>query len=367
MTRPVHSWLQALGVRHPIFAAPMAGGPSTPELVAAVSNAGGLGFLGVGYLSPEETRTAIRRVRQLTDAPFGVNVFVPEEPQGDARHAVQAMKRWLREWVGDQAVAAEIDDVNPHLPTVDEFDAQMSVIIDERVPVLSFTFGCPEGDAIARWKKAGMCVMGTATSPEEAMALERAGCDAVIAQGYEAGGHRGSFFPIDETRLIGTMALVPQVVDRVSIPVIAAGGIMDGRGIVACLALGAAAVQMGTRFLLADESGAHPAYKRAVMAWRDRGTALTRSFSGKHARGIRNAFMEAVAREDLDIPPYPLQNALTQPIRRRAAAEEDAERMSLWAGQGYPMAKPMPAGEIVRELVQQMEHVMSVLREADTR
>ncbi|WP_367307144.1 NAD(P)H-dependent flavin oxidoreductase [Alicyclobacillus acidocaldarius] len=357
-----NAWLEALGVRHPIFAAPMAGGPSTPELVAAVSDAGGLGFLGVGYLSPEDTRATIRRVRALTDAPFGVNVFIPEEPKGDARHAVIAMKTWLREWVDDPAVAAEIDAIDPRFPTFAEFEAQMNVILEERVPVLSFTFGCPEADTIGRWKESGACVIGTATTPEEAVALERAGCDAVVAQGYEAGGHRGSFLPIDETRRIGTMALVPQVVDRVRIPVIAAGGIMDGRGIVACLALGAVAVQMGTSFLVTDESGAHPAYKRAVMEWRDRGTALTRSFSGRHARGIRNAFIEAVDREEMDIPPYPLQNTLTQPIRRRAAAEGDAERMSLWAGQGYPMAKSMPAAERVRELVQQMERVKSLLR-----
>lgn len=237
-----NAWLEALGVRHPIFAAPMAGGPSTPELVAAVSDAGGLGFLGVGYLSPEDTRATIRRVRALTDAPFGVNVFIPEEPKGDARHAVIAMKTWLREWVDDPAVAAEIDAIDPRFPTFAEFEAQMNVILEERVPVLSFTFGCPEADTIGRWKESGACVIGTATTPEEAVALERAGCDAVVAQGYEAGGHRGSFLPIDETRLIGTMALVPQVVDRVRIPVIAAGGIMDGRGFVACLALGAVAV-----------------------------------------------------------------------------------------------------------------------------
>ncbi|MCL6489442.1 NAD(P)H-dependent flavin oxidoreductase [Alicyclobacillus mali (ex Roth et al. 2021)] len=356
-----NEWLQTLGVRHPIFAAPMAGGPSTPELVAAVSDAGGLGFLGVGYLSPDDTRAAIRRVRALTDAPFGVNVFIPEEPTGDASRSVMAMKAWLREWVDDPAVADEIDGVDPRFPALAEFEAQMDVILEERVPILSFTFGCPGADTIGRWKAAGACVIGTATTPEEAVALEQAGCDAVIAQGYEAGGHRGSFLPMDETRLIGTMALVPQVVDRVSIPVIAAGGIMDGRGIVACMALGAVAVQMGTSFLVTHESGAHPAYKRAVMEWRDRGTALTRSFSGRHARGIRNAFMEAVGRAELDVPPYPLQNTLTQPIRRRAAVTGDAERMSLWAGQGYPMAKPMPAADMVRELVAQMERVKSLL------
>ncbi|AEJ43045.1 NAD(P)H-dependent flavin oxidoreductase [Alicyclobacillus acidocaldarius] len=357
-----NEWLRALGVRHPIFAAPMAGGPSTPELVAAVSDAGGLGFLGVGYLSPEETRAAIRRVRALTDAPFGVNVFIPEDPKGDANHTIMAMKTWLREWLDDPALADEIDGIDPHMPTLAAFEAQVDVILEERVPILSFTFGCPDADTIRWWKAAGACVIGTATTPEEAAALEQAGCDAVIAQGYEAGGHRGSFLPIDETRLIGTMALVPQVVDRVRIPVIAAGGVMDGRGIVACLALGAIAVQMGTSFLVTDESGAHPAYKRAVMEWRDRGTALTRSFSGRPARGIRNAFMEAVERAGIQVPPYPLQNTLTQPIRRRAAVLGDAERMSLWAGQGYPMAKPMPAAKRVQELVQEMERVKSLLR-----
>lgn len=353
-------WLKSLGVRYPIFCAPMAGGPSTPELVAAVSDAGGLGFLGAGYLSPDETRRAIRRVRVLTQAPFGVNVFIPETV-ADERDAVIAMKAWLREQARDDALKAEIDAVHPHPTSAETFAEQMQVILEEQVPVISFTFGCPDPDIIAKWKAAGACVMGTATTPDEAAALEQAGCDAVVAQGYEAGGHRGTFLAMDETRLIGTMALVPQVADRVRVPVIAAGGVMDGRGLVACLALGAQAVQMGTYFLAAAESGANPAYKKALLEWRDRGTILTRSFSGKLARGIRNDFIEAMARSGLDIPPYPLQNALTQPIRRAAAATGDAEHMSLWAGQGYAMAKPMPARDLVRTLVEEMERVKSLL------
>ncbi|SIS77778.1 NAD(P)H-dependent flavin oxidoreductase [Alicyclobacillus vulcanalis] len=357
-----NSWLAKLGVRHPIFAAPMAGGPSTPELVATVSRAGGLGFLGAGYWSADQTRDAIRRVRKLTEAPFGVNVFIPETPaRDDPQRSVSTMKAWLRNWADEPGLAAEIDALQPEFPSRASFEAQMEVILEERVPVISFTFGCPDPQVIARWKEGGASIIGTATTPEEAVQLEQAGCDAIVAQGYEAGGHRGTFLPMDETRLIGTMALVPQVVDRVRVPVVAAGGIMDGRGILAALALGASAVQMGTRFLVAEESGTHPAYKHAILSWRDRGTRLTRSFSGRFARGIRNAFMDAldhaVDAKEIEIPPYPLQNTLTQPIRRQAQQQNDAERMSLWAGQGYPLARPMPALAVVQELLEELERV----------
>jgi nitronate monooxygenase len=357
----------------------MAGGPSTPELVAAVSNAGGLGSLGAGYMAPDAIRSAIRRIRQLTDKPFAVNLFVPEPNTPIDTQTVEDMKRYLasvQPW--GEEVAEEIRRIQAEHCRGEDFARQLQVIMEERVPVFSFTFGCPDADTLAACKARGIRVIGTATTVAEAIALEKAGVDAVVAQGYEAGGHRGSFLADGEAALIGTLALVPQVVDHVSIPVIASGGVMDGRGIAACLALGAAAVQMGTAFLAAEESGAHPAYKTAVLATRTpadvpsddadtaaataRATVLTRAFSGKPARGLRNAFIEALQRAGIPIPPYPVQNTLTRPIRNWAARHNNAEYMSLWAGQAAPLSRPGRAGDLVRQLVDETEQVLQSLR-----
>lgn len=350
-----------LGIKYPIIQAPMAGGPTTPELVVTVSNAGGLGFLGAGYMSADSMRAAIHRIRKLTDKPFGVNLFIPDKNIKLDMELVSLMRDYLK-GLGPFAdeITGEIESI-PVENTLDRdhFAKQLEVILEERVPVFSFTFGCPTREEIEQLKAKGIRVIGTATTVEEAMKLEDLTVDAIVSQGYEAGGHRGTFLGFDESRLIGTIALIPQVVDKVSVPVIASGGIMDGRGILACLALGASAVQMGTAFLVSLESGAHPKYKQAILNSRDTDTVITTAFSGKPARGIRNAFITSMQEYKTLIPAYPIQNALTRPIRDWASRKSNPDFMSLWAGQGSSLSRASSAAKIVQRLVQETEQTLN--------
>jgi nitronate monooxygenase len=338
---------QVFGIQHPIVLAPMAGGPSTPELVAAVSNAGGLGSLGAAYLAPAEIRDAIAAVRRLTDRPFAVNLFVPEPAPPDTSRAPE-VQAWLAPYRAELGLPA------PRLPdplTI-PFEDQLAAVVEARVPACSFTFGAPPADVVRALRGAGSLVVGTATHVEEARALERAGVDAIVAQGAEAGGHRGTFLGRAEDALIGTMALVPQVVDAVGLPVLAAGGILDGRGVVAALALGACAAQLGTAFLACDEAGTDEAYRRALAGSRDTSTTITRAFSGRAARGLQNRFIEAWgAREPA---PFPLQNVLTSDIRAAARRAGRAELVNLWAGQGAPRVRRTTAAELMRALLDEM-------------
>ena len=341
-----------LGIEWPIIQAGMAGGSTTPELVAAVSQAGGLGTLGAAYMSPEQMRAAIREIRQRTDKPFGVNLFVPEA--FDAEHAVSGsvaqVLNEVRERLGIPA--------DPQVSRIVEpFAEQMEVVLEERVPVFSFTFGILEQSWMAELKRRGIVVIGTATTVREALAQEASGVDMLTAQGSEAGGHRGSFLQDAPSNLIGTMALVPQVVDAVNIPVIAAGGIMDGRGIAAAFALGAQAVQLGTAFLPCAESGAHPLHKRAVREASDESAVITRAFSGKAARGVENEFMRMLAPHEHELPPYPLLNALTRDIRAAAAKQQRSEYLSMWAGQAASLGKETTAAELMERLVAETENV----------
>ena len=243
----------------------------------------------------------------------------------------------------------------PTLPerASDPFENYLEVLLSARVPIVSFTFGILPADAIARLHAQGTYLMGTATSVKEARMLEDAGIDAVIAQGAEAGGHRGTFAHAHPA-LVGTMALVPQIVDAVGVPVIASGGIMDGRGIVAALALGASAVQMGTAFLTTTESGAPACYKQAVLRASENATGLTRAFSGRWARGIRNRFMQESDASGAAPLSFPWQNALTTQMRKAAAQNGDPELLSLWAGQGSTLARAVSAAELVRQLEQEI-------------
>jgi nitronate monooxygenase len=234
----------------------------------------------------------------------------------------------------------------------DSFGEQLAAALEAGASVFSFTFGILPASAVAAVKARGMFLVGTATTVDEAVALEKAGVDAVVTQGAEAGGHRGSFAAEFEVAMVGTISLVPQVVDAVRVPVIASGGIMDGRGIAAALALGAQAVQMGTAFLVCDESGVPDAYKDAILKAREHETRLTRVFSGRPARGIVNRFMTEVERTAGPgaVLPFPFQNALTRPLRSAAARQGRAEFLSLWAGQGVRMARRRPAAQLVAQL-----------------
>ncbi|HEU4620344.1 MAG TPA: nitronate monooxygenase [Gammaproteobacteria bacterium] len=340
-----------LSLVHPIIQAPMAGGADTPALVAAVSEAGGIGFIGAAYLSPAQILEAARAVRERTSRPFGINLFAPQ-PAPQARGIERAIRR-VAPYYEELGLPPPAPPAVRSLP----FDEQIAACIESGAAAFSFTFGVPPPDTIAAVKSAGLFVLGTATSVEEAVLLEKAGVDAVVAQGVEAGGHRGTFVGDFGSAMIGTMALVPQVADAVRVPVVASGGIMDGRGIAAAVALGASAVQMGTAFLTSDEAGIPEAYKQQIVGATERDTRVTTAFSGRPARGIVNRFMtevDAGAHAD-EILPFPLQNALTRPLRTEAAKRGRAEFLSLWAGQGARMARRMPAARLVAALAEEIE------------
>jgi nitronate monooxygenase len=341
------SLLDRLKLRHPILQAPLAGGGDTPELVAAVGEAGALGFIGAVYLTPQQITEAATAVRQRTKRPFGINLFAPVTPARLPANARPALER----------VASYFSEVGLPPPQevplpVDAFLGQVAAALETGAAVFSFTFGLPPQEVRNAVRSRGMAFVATATTVEEAVAIEQAGADAVVAQGSEAGGHRGSFMSTFEEGMVGTMALVPQMVDAVRIPVIASGGIMDGRGIAAALALGASAVQLGTAFLTCDESGVPEAYRAAILGAREGQTRITRAFSGRPARGIVNRFMtevESGAGPDA-ILPFPYQNAMTRPLRAAAARQGQAELLSLWAGQGLRLARRQSAAALVERL-----------------
>ena len=350
-----NAFTRALGLAQPIIQAPMGGGNATPpELVSAVNNAGGLGFIGAAYMTPQQIADNATRIKSLTRRPFGINLFVPTPTAplpADADRALAALRPYH----------AELGLAPPELPqsAVSSFDDQLSATLDSGARVFSFTFGALSAAAIRKIRARGMYVIGTATTVEEALALERSGVDAVAAQGSDAGAHRGTFLRPASESLIGTMSLIPQVVDAVKVPVIASGGIMDGRGVYAALALGASAVQMGTAFLTVDECGIVPAYKQAIHAAREDDTMLTRAFSGRTARGIVNRVMREVELENPDPPilPFPVQNNLTRPLRNAATAANRPEFLSLWAGQALRLARRTSAQELVAQIAREMDEV----------
>jgi nitronate monooxygenase len=310
-----------LGLALPIIQAPMAGGISSPRLAAAVSAAGGLGCLAGAMLDPTGLREAIHEVRALTDAPFAVNLFAPLPPPSPDG---------VEEWADLTGVTVRA------VPAPPRFEDQITVVIDERVPVFSFTFGIPPLAGVEA------VTVGTATTVAEAVALERAGVTAVVAQGYEAGGHRGSF--LEPAGLIATLALVPQIVDAVSIPVIAAGAIMDGRGIAAARCLGAQAVQLGTAFMCCPEAGTSPAHRAALT----RETTITSVLTGRAARAVRTEWVDRLEAAGRRPPDYPLPRFL-------------APEPPMLAGQGGPMARSMPAAELVAVLAAETDRELSRL------
>jgi nitronate monooxygenase len=352
-------FLQILKVQHPIIQAPLAGGGDTPELVAAVSNAGGLGFIGAAYLSPEQIAQTARNVKSKTTRPFGLNLFAPSAPVTPSIPLDIALQRVAPYF-------AELGLPAPSLPPGPSFTFadQLAAAVETGARVFSFTFGILPAEAMQSLKQKRIFVMGTATTVDEAIELEKSGVDAIVAQGSEAGGHRGTFQGDSNASLIGTISLVPQVVDAVHIPVIGSGGIMDGRGIAAALTLGASAVQLGTAFLTCNESGIPDAYRAAIFNAREDQTRVTRAFSGRAARGIVNRFMTEVepGGSGEAILPFPLQNALTRPLRTAAAKSGRPEFLSLWAGQGVRMARRQSAAELVARLVKETDAVIRRLQ-----
>jgi len=334
----------------PIIQGPMAGGATTPELVAAVSNAGALGSFAGSLLGPAALRTQVERIRSLTDRPFLLNFFVQRTP-APSREEVEQGSELLRpvwESLGWTALPQPQQ-------WCEDFDAQFDTLLELRPAAASFTFGILDALQVERLHAAGILTIGTVTTVDEALAWQAIGADAVIASGIEAGGHRGTFLGRQEDATLTAQELWPAVAQAVRIPVIAAGNIMSGAEIRQALALGASAVQMGTAFLVTDESGIHPAYKQRLIDAEGQPTRLTRSFSGRYARGIENRFMRQMAPVEVLVPPYPVQNALTGSIRAAAARNNDTELMSLWAGTGVARARPMPAKQLIELLASELQ------------
>lgn len=334
----------------PIVQGPMAGGATTPELVAAVSNAGALGSLAGSLLSPEVLRSQVERIRSLTGRPFLLNFFVQKTPTPGEDEVARGAELLRPVWE-----SLGWTELPRPKSWCEDFDAQFETLLALRPAAASFTFGILDAVQVERLHAAGILAIGTVTTVDEALAWQAIGADAVIASGIEAGGHRGTFIGRQEDATLTARELWPAVAQAVSIPVIAAGAIMTGEDIKAALALGASAVQMGTAFLVTDESGIHPAYKQRLIEAQGQPTRLTRSFSGRYARGIENRFMRQMAAIEDQVPPYPVQNALTGSIRAAAAKAGDTELMSLWAGTGVARARPMPASRLVALLASELQ------------
>ena len=339
------SFLDRLDIALPVIQAPMAGGWTTPALAAAVAEAGGLGMLAAARLPAGELRAQIAEVRRRTAHHVGVNFLIPRIPPHDAAGSLDhPVLGGIRRQLG-MTIEAEPP------PAAVSAEEGVEIALEAGVRLVSFAMGSPAA-YVERVHAAGALVLATATTVNEAREAEAAGADAVVAQGAEAGGHRSTYEPLRpaEIPLIGTMALVPQVVDAVRIPVVAAGGIMDGRGVRAALALGATAAQLGTRFLLAEEAALPPAYRRRLLEAVETDTVVTDAFSGRCARGLRNAFTDAFARAGEPPLPWPRQGRAAADLYRLSYAR-DAEHAPLFAGQGLRLARRVqPAAEIVAEL-----------------
>jgi nitronate monooxygenase len=323
----------------PIVLAPLAGGPSTPELTAAVSNAGGFGFLAAGYLAASALAERLERTWRLTEAPVGVNLFVPgtpSPPQAVGAYAARLAGEARR--AGVELGRARFDD--------DGWAAKLALVRELRIPVVSFTGGCPAADAIAALHDAGCAVWVTVTTPAEAREAARMGADALVVQGVEAGAHRGSF---DDRASgdVGLLALLQLLRAAVGVPLVATGGIATRGAVAAVLAAGARAAQVGTAFMLCPEAGTSAPHREALRSV-DRETGLTRAFSGRLARGIRNEFM--AAHDGVAPIAYPELHYLTAPLRKAARENGDESAINLWAGQAYRLAREAPAAEVVREL-----------------
>lgn len=334
----------------PIIQAPMAGGAANPVLAAAVSNAGGLGFLAAGYKTAEDVRREIIETRQLTQKPFGVNVFVPSYEPIDEIALAHYRKRIEHEAfkIGTTIGEAFSDD--------DDWDNKITILKEEKVAVVSFTFGCPEQDIIRELQHTGSIVVVTVTNVEEAKIAANRGANALCVQGIEAGGHRGSFTNKTEEDY-GLLVLIRLIQNEIDLPIIAAGALMHGRDVAAVLTAGAAAAQLGTAFLRCPESGASPLHKAALVDVSFQKTDVTRAFSGRRARGLVNHFLTAYSEEAPAA--YPHIHHMTKTMRKVAGKKNYPELMALWAGQGHKFAKELAALEIVQDLVAELKEVMN--------
>jgi nitronate monooxygenase len=358
---PDNRLLKLLGIDLPIVQAPMAGACGSAMAIATI-RAGGLGSLPCAILDADTIRSEIALVRKATDRPLNVNFFchTPPEPDAGKRNAWQDRLKIYYDELGVDSSAAQVPAKRA------PFDDETCKIVEEHKPeVVSFHFGLPDQALLDRVRTSGSLVISTATTVDEARWLEDRGCDAVIAQGYEAGGHRGMFLTDDVSAQPGTLALVPQVVDAVSVPVIAAGGIADGRGIVAAFALGAAGVQIGTAYLFTHESLISDLHRAALLAAREDQTALTNVFTGRPARSLINRVMREVGPISAEAPSFPLAGHALAPIKAKAEAAGDTGFSSIWAGQSARLGRKTGAGDLTRQLAVEAKQRIKAMQRAE--
>ena len=341
-----------LGVQYPILQGPFGGNLSTVELTATVSNMGGVGGYGAYTLEPAAIAQANERLRKATDKPYNINLWVSDTdvPGDTATEAAMEKARAL--------YRPYFDEVGLEMPTrpfsfSSRFENQVQVILDVKPPIFSFLFGIPNALILEECRRRGILTMGCATTLDEALALETAGVDMIVASGFEAGGHRPSFLAPAEKSLTGTFVLVQLIRDRVRIPVIAAGGIATGRGIAAALALGADGVQVGTAFLACEESGAPEFHREMLFSQAAKYSVLTRAFTGRLGRGLRNRISEETSGKEESILPFPLMTHLMSPLRQQAIAQNKLEMILLWGGQIAPLLKYRKAAELMHALIEE--------------
>jgi nitronate monooxygenase len=339
-----------LKISYPIIQGPFGGGLSTTKLVSTVSNGGGLGSFGAHNMTPQQIRDVAVEIRGVTKQPFAINLWVADH-DGDGHNL--SREEFDRNLMRLRPYFQELGLPEPAYPERfgQRFEEQVEAVLEVKPPVFSFIFGIPARAILDECRKQGIVTIGTATTPDEAAALDEAGVDLIVASGFEAGGHRVSFLRPAEESLTGTFALVPQVADRVKAPVIAAGGIADGRGIAAALTLGAQGVQIGTAFLACEESGASHLHRAKLFGDEARYTALTRAFTGRLARGIQNRFMKELKQLEPTLPPYPAQSWFTQQLKKTAIEQGRDDLISLWAGQAAPLLRHKKAAELLQTLI----------------
>jgi nitronate monooxygenase len=345
--------MRRLNLTCPIIQGPFGGGLSTPQLAAAVANLGGLGSYGAYHLAPDQITSIVGELKRLTTRTFAVNLWISDHDPGGRELSREAFDRayslfepYFRE--------LGVDKPAPPARYGQRYEEQIEALLEARPPVFSFVFGVPSQSVLAECKRRDIVSIGAATSIAEARLLEQAGVDLIIATGCEAGGHRPSFNARAEDSLVGSMALIPLVADRVSVPVIAAGGIVDGRGIRAALALGAQAAQLGTAFLACEESGASAAHREALFSDRSQDTTLTRAFTGRLARSISNRWSREMSSRSEEQVPFPIQSWFLSQLRPAAIAAGRTDLVSLWSGQAAPNLRhrsvPLLMSELLRDL-----------------
>jgi len=344
-----------LGIEYPIIQGPL-GGLSTQRLTATVSNFGGLGSFGAHGLSASAIKDIIDEIRELTSKPFAMNLWVSMEDEGARISGRQEFARSLNHVARHiEDLGAPLPDYKPYVPV--KFEDQVRVLLDAKVPAFSFIVGVPPKEILDECRTQGILTIGTATTAAEAMVLDQAGVNVIVASGFEAGGHRGSFLLSAEDSLTGTFSLTPQVVDAISAPVVAAGGIGDARGIVAAFALGAEGVEMGTAFLASEDSGASVHYRNALLSGKGQRTSLTKGFTGRLARGVHNQLMEELNRPAVQTLPYPLQRMLVRNLAIPAERAGRTEFLQLWAGQSANLSRMSDAKLLLQTLVSEVSAV----------